>query len=156
MSGHDITQLPCVYCKKNVVDVGAMWDEGLAYHEHCFTLSIKNELKQYQKKVTLGTVSLAESKRMGDLDTTINLVRDAEKRKQLTPPKTTKSRTLFHSGTPTFFSSENRNKLIDDQKKCNDRVLQITPYSEQTVLTEHNYKNTLVSIGDLEKNDENK
>jgi hypothetical protein len=155
MSGHDITQLPCAYCKKNVADVGAMWDEGLAYHEHCFTLSIKNELKQYQKKVSLGTVTLAESKRMGELETTINFIRDAEKRKQLTPPKTTKSRLLFHSGTPNFFSPDRRNNLIEEQQNV-DRILQITPYQDKEILSGQINKNTMISTGDLPKNEENK
>ncbi len=115
MTGHDLEQLPCTYCHRNVVDVDATWDQGLAYHSPCFKLSLSNEIKQYQKKVELGSITMSEANRMQELQGVLNIVRESD-RKPRNPPKT-RSRNILRSGAPVFMlSPEQRQRFFEDQK----------------------------------------
>ena len=58
---------PCSFCHRSVNEVDATWYEGLPYHEKCFKLSLANELRIFDKKKQLGTLTLAEAKRMTDI-----------------------------------------------------------------------------------------
>lgn len=115
-SGHDLEQLPCAYCHRTVVDVDALWSEGLAYHNHCYKLSLSNEIKQYQKKVDLGSITMSEANRMQELQGVLNIVRESDK-KSRNPPKT-RSRNILRSGCPVFMLPEtDRKTFFADQKK---------------------------------------
>ncbi len=120
MTGHDLEQLPCAHCHRNVVDVDATWDQGVAYHSHCYKLSLSNEIKQYQKKVDLLTINMAEANRMQELQGILNIIRESDK-KPRNPPKT-KSRNILRSGAPVFMlSPEERQKFFEDQKLILER-----------------------------------
>ena len=116
LQGHDISQIPCTYCHRNVNDIDAVWCEGVPYHDQCHKLSISNELKSYQKKVSLGTITLAESKRVSELEGLLNLIRDSDKRPSR--PSVFKSNLLSRSGMPVFFSNERRRIAIESTKAC--------------------------------------
>ena len=118
-NGHDPTQLPCAYCKRNVVDTNALWDEGLAYHDNCYKLYLSNEIKQYQKKITLGTITLTESNRMQEIQGILNIIRENSKKVRL--PGKTKSRNILRSGVPVFALPEaDRKKFFENQKKVTE------------------------------------
>ena len=112
MTGHDLAQIPCCFCHKNVVDVDAIWSEGLCYHDHCFKLSLSTEIKGYEKKLSLGSITMVEMNRMQELQSLLNIIR--EKRRTVQPAKT-KSRLLTRSDTAVFMSPERRDRLILDQ-----------------------------------------
>lgn len=58
--------LPCSFCHRNAVDVDATWYEGLPYHERCFKLYLLTEIRNYNKKQQLGTITLADNCRFKD------------------------------------------------------------------------------------------
>jgi len=113
--GHDLEQLPCGYCHRNVVDMNATWDQGLPYHSYCFKISLSNEIKQYQKKVELGSITMTEVNRMQELQGVLNIVRENDK-KPRNPPKN-RSRNILRSGVPVFMLSlEQRQRFFGEQK----------------------------------------
>lgn len=146
MSGHDISQMPCSYCHRNVSDIDAIWDESLPFHENCHKLSLSNEIKQYQKRVSLGTITLAESTRMADLQSTINLIRDSDKRPTISTKKP-RSKLLARSGNPVFFSEERRKAAILANKECNERSVLIQAKIREDKLLAESYYNTCISAG---------
>ncbi len=137
MTGHDLEQLPCTYCHRNVVDVDATWDQGLAYHSPCFKLSLSNEIKQYQKKVELGSITMSEANRMQELQGVLNIVRESDK-KPRNPPKI-KSRNILRSGASVFMlSPEHRQKFFENQKKViqKNELLRETRWKQEAIETQ--------------------
>ena len=147
--GHDITQIACVFCRGGISDIDAVFDEGLSYHPHCHKLSISNEIKTYQKKVSLGTITLAESNRMADLESTLNLVRGSDKRpiSNLAQLRKKKIPSISRFGSSVFFSEERRLKFLEEQQKADKYSLLVQSMIEEDKLLGDIYNNTPVSTG---------
>ncbi len=147
--GHDIVQIACVFCRGGISDIDAIYDEGLSYHPHCHKLSISNEIKTYRKKVSLGTITLSESNRMSELESTLNLVRDSDKRpiSNLAQLRKKKIPSVSRFGSSVFFSEERRLKVIEDQQNANKYSLLVqSKIVEDKLLGEIN-NNTYISTG---------
>ncbi len=147
--GHDIAQIACVFCRGGISDIDAVYDEGLSYHPHCHKLSISNEIKTYQKKISLGTITLAESNRMSELESTLNLVRDSDKRpiSNLAQLRKKKIPSVSRFGSSVFFSEERRLKVIEDQQKANEYSLLVSSMIEEDKMIGDIYNNTTISDG---------
>ncbi len=147
--GHDIAQIACVFCRGGISDIDAVYDEGLSYHPHCHMMSISNEIKTYQKKVSLGSITLTETNRLCELESTLNLIRGSDKRpisnqaqlrKKKIPP-------ISRFGSSVFFSEERRLKVIEDQQNANEYSLLVqSKIVEDKLLGEFN-NNTHISTG---------
>jgi len=61
MKGTFPSGVPCGYCHKDVVDSDAVWESSVPYHDHCWKISLGNELKKYDKKMQLGSLTIAEA-----------------------------------------------------------------------------------------------
>lgn len=110
--GHDLTQIPCCFCHKPVVDIDALWSEGLCYHDHCYKLSLATEIKTYEKKLSLGSITMVEMNRMQELQNLLNIIRA---KKPSVAPSKVRSKLLTRSNTAIFLSPERRERLISDQ-----------------------------------------
>lgn len=150
MYGHEICHLPCTYCHRNASEIDAIWDDGLPYHDSCYKLSLSNELKQYQKKVSLGTITLSESNRMNDLQSTFNLIRDYNKRPTILI-KSKRSELITRSGNSVFFSEDRRNRMIEEINKIKEQSLLIQNKIIEDKLLAENNNNSYISDGKLKK-----
>ena len=151
--GHDIAQIVCVFCRGGISDIDAVFDEGLSYHPHCHRMSIANEIKTYQKKISLGTITLNETNRLNDLQSTLNLVRDSDKRpiSNQTQLRKKKAPSISRFGSSVFFSEKQRLQIVEDQKKTQEQSLLVQAKIEEDKLLCDKYNNTLVSTGKVAK-----
>ena len=147
MAGHDITQIPCGFCHKSVPDVSAVWCDGLAFHDQCYKLSLANELHQYQKKISLGTITMAESNRFSELENTLALVKNDDKKNIVSNKQTL---CILANGSPVFFSEKRRERLIEDHKKSKEYGL-LNAAKDSILVIGDNYKNTPVSTAKVTK-----
>lgn len=79
MKGATPSGVPCGYCHKDVIDVDALWESSVPYHEHCWKISLGNELRKYDKKMQLGSLTVAEANFTKDIQFLSDLTRQPKK-----------------------------------------------------------------------------
>ncbi len=79
MKGTTPTSVPCGYCHKDVVNFDAVWESSVPYHEHCWKISLGNELRKYDKKMQLGSLTVAEANFTKDIQFLSDVARQLQK-----------------------------------------------------------------------------